>query len=78
MLLIKNAKIIDPASRHHGKQRDVFIRKCKYARPNMLSPGKKTCAATLLSAKHTRCDIGVLKAGNSDIRSAFIFVFYVV
>jgi dihydroorotase len=27
MLLIKNVKIIDPASRYHGKVRDVFIRK---------------------------------------------------
>lgn len=27
MLLIKNVKIIDPASKHHGKQKDVFIRK---------------------------------------------------
>ncbi|MFT4664222.1 MAG: dihydroorotase [Polaribacter sp.] len=29
MLLIKNAKIIDPASKYHGKQRDVFIRRGK-------------------------------------------------
>ena len=28
-LLLKNAKIVDPNSRHHGKERDIFIRNGK-------------------------------------------------